>query len=421
MDHSLTHVIVGASAAGMAAAAAIRETDKNARVMVLSEEKDRPYFRPMIPYIISGKKTPDQVRLTGEGPYPEAGPDIRLETRVQSVNLQGKTVVTEQGEDIGYDRLLVATGGSPFLPPDIGGLDLEGVYPLRNLAQARHAAERADWAKHAVMLGGGLLNLKAAFALLERNMAVTLVVNSPEILSQLMEPKDALMIRNALEQAGLRIVTGRGAVSVLGNSRGVCGVVLDDKTEMPCDMVFVGKGVRPNTSFLKGSGLTDSAGVPVDAFTRTKEPDVFAAGDVAVTFDPSTGKSVVTGLWTNAAEMGRCAGRNMAGQISAYAGTFGVMNATQVANLPFVSMGTVHTSKEDYEIHTESAPGSYRKLVFSKDGSRLAGLVMIGRIEGAGLCRYLIRENRDIRNLKSRILTRRLHAGDLVYGASGGV
>ena len=415
MNH--THVIIGAGAAGMAAATAIRETDRNGRVIVLSEEADRPYFRPMIPFIISGKKTAAQVSLEGEGPYPEIGLDIRLASRVQEVDTHNKTVTTA-GETIAYDRLLIASGSSPYLPPDIDGLGLEGVYPLRTLAQANHAAARSSWAKTAVLLGGGLLNLKAAFALLERKIAVTLVVRSPEILSQLMEPADARLIRQALRQAGLRIMTGRSAAKVVGNERGVHGVMLDNRTAIPCDMVFVGKGVRPNTAFLAGSGLAgQKGGVAVDGFTRTKAADIFAAGDVAVTFDPSTGKSVVTGLWTNAAEMGRCAGRNMAGRPTAYTGTFGVMNATQVAGLPFVSMGTVHPDGQNFEVHTASAADSYRKLVFSRDGSRLVGLVMIGRIEGAGLYRYLIRENRDIRHHKARIIAGSLHAGNLTYDA----
>ncbi len=411
----LTHVIIGAGAAGMAAASAIRETSPNVRIILLSEEADRPYFRPMIPFIISGRKSPSQINLEGEGAYPEAGLDIRLDTRAQGVDTERKTVTTAAGEKIAYDRLLIASGSSPYLPPDTEGLGLEGVYPLRTLAQARHAAARAARAKNAVLLGGGLLNLKAAFALLERGIGATLVVRSPEILSQLMEPADALLIRQALKRAGLSIMTGRSAVKIVGDDRGVKGVMLDNRTAIPCDMVFIGKGVRPNTGFLAGSALAGEGGVAVDGFTRTGICNVFAAGDAAVTFDPSTGGSVVTGLWTNAVEMGRCAGRNMAGLRSAYTGTFGVMNATQVAGMPFVSMGTVHGS-ERYETHTASTPDSYRKLVFSHDGERLIGLVMIGRIERAGLYRYLIREKRDIRQFKAKMIRGQLHAGDLSCG-----
>ncbi len=416
MGNSLSHLIIGAGAAGMAAATAIREGDPDAAVRMLSEEDVRPYFRPMIPFIISGKKTPSQVSLAGVGPYADAGIDIRINTRAVKTDPAEKTVTTSNGEVLVYDRLLVATGSSPYIPPDIGGTDMEGVYALRTLAQAQHAAERASWAKSAVMLGGGLLNLKAAFALLEKKIAVTLVVKSPEILSQLMEPRDAAMIRTALMESGLRIITGRGASKIVGGNRGVCAVFLDDGTELAGDMVFIGKGVRPNTAFLSSTGLDVKKGVPVNVHTETAIPGIFAAGDTAVTFDPVTGESIVTGLWTNAVEMGRCAGKNMAGIKSAYTGTFGVMNATQVAGLPFVSMGIVHPDKNACEVHTASSSDSYLKLVFSQEGDRLLGLVMIGRIEKAGLYRYIIRERRDISPLKDKIIRQRLHAGDLAFG-----
>ncbi len=112
---------------------------------------------------------------------------------------------------------------------------------------------------------------------------------------------------------------------------------------MPCQMVCIGKGVRPNINFLSGSGIATDKGIVVDRYTTCNNPHTFAAGDVAVTFDPVTGDRIMTALWTNAVEMGRCAGYNMTGAKTAYAGTFGIMNATQVADMPFVSMGIVHT------------------------------------------------------------------------------
>jgi NAD(P)H-nitrite reductase large subunit len=119
----------------------------------------------------------------------------------------------------------------------------------------------------------------------------------------------------------------------------------------------------------------------------------------------------VTGLWTNAVEMGRCAGFNMAGKKTAYAGTFGIMNATQIANEPFVSMGMVHTRNTDYEVHVRATGSTYRKVVFSPDGERLVGVLFIGNITGAGMYRYVIRENMPIREMKSHLINQTLHYG----------
>ncbi len=405
------YLIIGGSAAGMAAAQAITEKDPKGVVTVLSEEPDMPYFRPLIPYVVTGKKNAEAIGLSGNGPYTSTSIVVRTGAKVDSVDAAGKSVSINGKDRISYDRLLIATGSRPNIPADIEGTDSEGVFALRKLSDARGMAQRARNTKHAVMLGGGLLNLKAAFALLELGIKVTLVVYSPEVLSQLMEPEDAGLIRSALDRAGLKILTGRSAKNIISDKSGVTGVSLDDGSEMSCQMVCIGKGVRPNIEFLSGSGISVDKGIIVDKYTTCNSRDVFAAGDVAVTFDSVTGDRIMTALWTNAVEMGRCAGYNMTGKETAYAGTFGIMNATQVADEPFVSMGIVHTKKSDYEVHVSSTGSTYRKLIFSPDGSKLVGVLFIGDITGAGMYRYMIRENMQIGRVKSRIIDRTLHYG----------
>lgn len=409
------YVIIGGSAAGMAAAQTIRGHDPRGSITVLSEEGDAPYFRPMIPFIISRKKKADDIFLQGTGPYRARGIDLHLNTRAAGLDTKAKLVITENNGEVPFDRLLIATGSRPYLPRGIGGLDQKGVFALRSLEDARRAAGRAETTSHAVMLGGGLLNLKAAFALLERGIRVTLVVYSPEVLSQLMEPEDAYLIRLALDQAGLRIITGRGARLVLGDAGGVTGVVLDDGLELACTMVCIGKGVRPNTDWIEAKEISVENGVVVDKYTQSSVPSIFAAGDVAVTFDPISGKPITTGLWTNAVEMGRCAGVNMAGRATAYGGTFGILNATQVAGMPFVAMGVVHTAGTDLETHVHRGRDTYRKLVFSADGERLLGAVLIGDIANAGLYRSVIRDQKKVHGIKQQIVDHRLHYGHLLY------
>ncbi|MDK9708700.1 MAG: FAD-dependent oxidoreductase [Desulforhopalus sp.] len=408
------YVIIGGSAAGMAAAEAIRRLDPGGMVRVLSDEADAPYFRPLIPFLISQKKRPEEIFLQGRGPYQGSSIEVWQQHRVAGIDTRAGLVTTENGATVPYDKLLIATGSSPNLPSDIDGLDCKGVFALRTLADARQAADRAACTTRAVMLGGGLLNLKAAFALLERGISVYLVVSSPEVLSQLMEPDDAFLIRQALDQAGLKILTGRKARHITSDTNGVTGVVLDNGDHLPCEMVCIGKGVRPNTGWLNCRDITVDKGVVVDKYTRTSAPNVYAAGDVAVTFDPLTGAPIITGLWTNAVEMGSCAGSNMAGHPRAYGGTFGILNATQVARMPFVSMGIVHTSGTGYQCHSRTSPGAHRKLVFSPEGDRLVGAIFVGDIAKAGLYRAVIREKLDLARMKDKVLDHRLHYGDLL-------
>jgi NADPH-dependent 2,4-dienoyl-CoA reductase/sulfur reductase-like enzyme len=152
----------------------------------------------------------------------------------------------------------------------------------------------------------------------------------------------------------------------------------------------------------------------VDGFTACSASNVYAAGDAAVTFDPITGGRIVTGLWTNAVEMGKCAGYNMAGRPAEYGGTFGILNATQVADVPFVSMGIVHTTGHDYETHVFSSRNAYRKLVFSPDGARLVGVLLVGDISRAGLYRFVMKERMPIEKLKSNIIDHTLHYGHFI-------
>ncbi len=416
---SKRHVIIGASAAGMAAAQAIRDHDARGEICLLGQEADAPYFRPMIPFLVSGRKTQDEILLQGRGPYHHQKIDLRLNTRVVRVDAKARQVHTADGAVIGYDRLLVATGSRPVMPPDTQGMDTEGVMPLRTLADARQMAQRARQSRQAVVLGAGMLGLKAAAALQESGLAVTLVEKEAEILPWLMEADAGARIRKALEDAGATVITSTTIRSIQGDARGVCGVVLDNGRELACQLVCIGIGVAPNTACLENSGLRLEGGVVTDAHTASSAPHVYAAGDVAVTYDTITGQPVVTGLWTNAEDMGRCAGANMAGHPTVYSGTFGILNATQVAGLPFVSMGIVHTAGTDCETHISSRPDSYRKLVFSPQGDRLVGALFMGRIAKAGLYRAVMRNRLKIDGIKKHLIDHRLHYGHLQLAKNG--
>jgi NAD(P)H-nitrite reductase large subunit len=398
----------------MAAAQAIRELDSRGTITVLSAEADAPYFRPLIPFIVEGVKTAGEIGMLGQGPYTAPNVEVRLSGSVTAVDTDAHTATVDQSEYVEYDRLLIATGSRPYIPPSIAGTGTPGVYALRTLADARSITRRVPATKNVIMAGGGMLNLKTAFALLERGLTVTLVVTSPEVLSQVMEPDGAALIRDALGRAGLRVLTGRSITRVVEGPDGVAGVLLDSGEELPCEIVCIGKGVRPNVEFLAGSRIRVDQGVVADKYTACSTPDVYTAGDVAVTFDPITGDRMMTALWTNAVEMGRCAGRNMGGRPTVYGGTFGILNATQVAEVPFVSMGIVHTAGTEYETHEFRTPETYRKLVFTADGERLVGLVLVGDIAHAGLYRHLIREHTLLNGLKAAVVGHRLHYGHLL-------
>lgn len=407
------YLIVGGSAAGMAAAQAIRTLDPDGRVCVLSEESDPPYFRPLIPYIVSREKEVAQILLQGQGPFQARGIEVRLATRARYVDPERQTVVVAD-ELFHYDRLLIATGGQPIMPKNTEGMDAEGVMSLRTLADAKQMADRARHARSAVVLGAGLWGIKAAMALLRRGLAVTLVEKEAEILPWLMESDAGGRIRRVLEDAGVAVMAGSTIKAVQADHQGACGVVLENGRELACRLVCVGIGVKPNTACLEKSGIRVDAGIVTDTYTACSTPNVFAAGDVAMAIDPIANKPIVTGLWTNAVEMGRCAGANMAGRPTTYSGAFGILNATQVAQMPFVAMGVVHTAGTDFEVIHHKSSDTYRKLIFTPEGDHLLGVLFIGDVANAGLYRAVIHSKRRIGKIKQHLVNHTLHYGHLL-------
>jgi len=229
-----------------------------------------------------------------------------------------------------------------------------------------------------------------------------------------MEPDAGARIHEALSRAGIEVITGCTVSHLLSHGNKVEGLLLDNHRELPCELLCIGTGIQPNVEFLKDSDIHVNHGVVADHFMKSNVANVFAAGDVADTRDPLTGKRIVTGQWTNAVEMGRCAGRNMAGRPTEYSGAFSILNASQLADVPFVAMGIVHTEGTDFETHERSDSKNYRKVVFSSDGSKLMGSLLIGDISRAGLYRYLIREGLPVTKLKQEIINHSLHYGHIL-------
>ena len=414
------YVIIGAGGAGMAAAATIRQHDVTAKITVLSAETDRPYYRPLIPFLISGEKDSSGMLMEGYGPFITHGVDILLQTKVTTIDTHHRIVVLDGGEEIIYDKLLIATGSSPILPDSLQIQAAAGVYTLRTLSEARSIAQYSQTSQKVVLLGGGMLNVKTAFALLSLGLDVTMVEIEDSVLPWLMEADAAALIHNALLKVGLKVITGctLSRLHLKHDSDSIEGVVLSNGQELACQMLLIGIGVQPNISLLESTPLKLNQGVIVDSHCTSSEENIFAAGDVAVTIDPISGSALKTGLWTHAVEMGRCAGKNMVGLNSEYVGPYGILNATQVADVPFVSIGTVHTTDTDYEVHVFATKQSYRKLIFSPKGDRLIGALFVGDIDGSGLYRHLIRERMPVMNIKSHIIQHRLHYGHLLSGVA---
>lgn len=382
----MKYVIIGNGIASIGAIEGIRKADAESEILVIGAEDSPAYGRPLISYLLAGKIGPERLALRPQEFYEKSNVSLILGTRVEQIDTNAKTVKTDSGESIEYENLLVATGGIPFTPP-IPGADGTDVYNFTNLDHAQALISKAKDIKRAVVIGGGLIGLKAGESLFDRGVEVTILELSPRILSLAFDENAAGLAGDRLEEVGLNVRCGVSAKEIQRDGQGnLKGVHLTDGDFLQTDAVVIAIGVVPNYNLAKESGIKVDRGILVDDHMRTSADLVYAAGDVAQAKDLLFGEDRVIPIWTNAYNQGFCAGKNMAGTDITYAGSLS-MNSISFYGLPTISVGTVNPPEDDgsYEIATslDEKKKSYRKLVFQND--RLVGYVLVGDIDMAGM------------------------------------
>lgn len=382
----MTYVLIGNGIATIGAIEGIRKHDKKSKIISIGAEDSPAYGRPLISYLLAGKIKPEQLALRPEEFYEKSNVKVKLGTRVVAIDPDKKTVTTDKDEVIPYGKLLIATGGIPFTPP-IPGSDGPDIYNFTNLDHAQQLITVAGDIKRAVVIGGGLIGLKAAESLFDRGVEVNILELSPRVLSMAFDANAARLAGKRLEEVGIAVHCGVSAKEIKRDDKGrVKGVILTDGRFLETESVVIAIGVVPNFDLAKDSGIQVDKGIQVDDYMTTSHADVFAAGDVAQAKDLLAGENRVVPIWTNAYSQGLCAGKNMAGAEESYIGGL-AMNSISFYGLPTISVGTVNPNPEDkdYEIASslDERKQSYRKLVFNKN--RLVGYVLVGNIDNAGM------------------------------------
>lgn len=394
----MRYVVIGNSAAGTSAAEAIRRVDPLGSITVVSDEELPAYSRSLTPNLIAGEVDKKELFYRPANFYQAHNIEPLLGRRAVSLDPAAGRITLDDGKELPYDRLLVATGAAAIRPP-IKGIEL--AFTLRTLEDTQ--AIMATEAEKAVVLGGGLVGLKVAQALRKRGLKVHVVVKSPHLLSRQLDAQGGEILRRAVEEAGVELTFGQDAREVLG---GPDEVILEDGRRLEAEMVVVAKGVRPRAELLEAAGGKVGRGVVVDERMQTSIPHIYAAGDVAEVPDLVTGERIVSAVWPSAVAQGRVAGLNMAGQERRYAGALMPLNAVDLFGVPIVSLGLTLPCDEGYEVLTRYHPerGLYRKLVLK--GDVLVGAVLMGEIEKAGVLAALIRQQVDVSQLKGRLIER---------------
>jgi len=396
------YLIIGNSAGGIGAAEAIREVDRVGKIAVVSDEPYPAYSRPLISEYLAERRPLERMLFRPADFYKENNIQAVLGGTVERLDTPARAVELDDGRRIGWGRLLLATGGLPIIPR-IEGIDRGGVFTFTTLDDAKaidqylnHRVERA------VVIGGGLIGVSVAEALVKRGIRVTIVEMKERILNTILDEEASALEAETLRQAEVEVITGH-TVAKISSYRGdaVTGVTLDDRRPIPCKLVVLAIGVRPRTELVAGTGIKTNQGIIVDRRMATSCPRVYACGDVAEAFDFVYGENRLTPVWPNAYLGGRIAGFNMAGITREYQGGTAV-NSLKHFGLAAVSAGMVNPPDDSYELLSKKYDHSYRKVVL-KDGL-VVGMVFVGDIEKAGIVFGLMKDRVNVAGFKQALV-----------------
>ena len=398
-------LIIGNSATAVGAIDALREHDQAAEVVVLSEEPHGIYSRPMLDHYLSGEVGASRLTYRPGSYYAQHNVQALLSTRVTAVRPAEHVVETEAGAILAYDRLLIATGGTPIVPP-IAGLSGEGAFTFSRLddAQAlmRHIEEGA--VRRAVVLGGGMIGIKVTDALARRGIGVTMVELAPRILNAALDETASRMLTGVLAERGVEVLTESTIAEVLRSEGRLVGVRTQDGRTIETQALVLGIGVRPNAALAAEAGIGVQRGIVVDEYLRTSAEDVYAAGDVAEAYDLVVDMNRTVAIWPNAYRQGAIAGAHMVGHPRRDAGGI-AMNAFQVGDVPAISIGDGNAPEgtADVLVQVDERSRTFKRLVL-RDG-RLVGAILVGRISRAGIYTGLIRSRLDVRDCAVHLLS----------------
>jgi len=401
------YVIIGGSAGGIGAVEAIREVDPVGTLTLISEEPAPQYSRPMISEYVSREATLDTMKYRGDQFWKNNNVQTLTGRTATKIDFKEKFVELDGGDKIDYEKLLIATGGKPFVPRMEGG-EKDGVFTFTELSSAKGLESKLENSKSAVVIGGGLIGVSAAEALVKRGIKVTLVELKDNILNLILDKTASEIAEKVLTEAGVTVITGQTVQRILGrkdNQAAVGRVVMTDGTEIPCDLVVVAIGVIPRTELVKETDLKLNRGIVVDRLMRTNIPDVYACGDVAEAHDFLLGENRLLPLWPLAHLGGRVAGYNMAGKKAEYEGGT-VMSSLKYFDLPIIAVGNVNP--EDigaYEVIVELQPSKtvYKKILL-KDNV-IVGFIFLGEIEKAGILFRLLKNKVNVGEIKDMFLS----------------
>lgn len=364
-------VIIGSSAAGVAAADAARKQDADASIQIFSMDKFLPYYRLRIGEVIMDTANQDVLTLHPASWYEDRKIELNLEHEVQSIDVEGKTIGLADGTTVSYDKLVLAQGSYSFVPP-IQGADLPGVKTLWTMGEALDIESALGPDKSCVIIGGGLLGLETAYQTALKGVATTVIETAPRLLARQLDEKGSEVFSKQVAKMGVQTIVGANVTGIVKGTDKPLVVELSDGRKAPADLIIISTGVRPNVKILEGTGIEIKRFVVVNDKMETNIPDVYAAGDVVEQ------DGMWFGQWAISMGQGKAAGTNAAGGEATYKlvpppYTINTMETKIAAG------GTVSIEGEDgynADVTTDEESLHYRKVCYQN--GKVCGFVLIG-------------------------------------------
>ncbi|MFQ3549804.1 MAG: FAD-dependent oxidoreductase [Armatimonadota bacterium] len=403
MKSSYDVLIIGNSTAAIGAVEAIRGKDSEKTICLVANESEHTYSRPLITYFMAGKVEESNIYYRPLDFYQKMNVDTLLGTSVTSIDTDNNFVSFDNGDSISYGSLIIAAGGSP-IQLRCEGTNLDGVFYMNTIEDARNAKEWLKTHKKAVVIGAGLTGLKTAEALSVLGIDTTVIELADRILAMNTDDEGAALVEKVLRDNNIKVLTKVSVTALEPDSSGksVGAAVLSNKEKVECDTVFVTIGVRPRIDLVENSGIETNRGILVDKHMKTNIPNVYAAGDIAEAFDPIYQDRRVLPILPNAYIGGRIAGLNILGIESEYNVGMSV-NSVSFFGYPTMSAGFGTQPEGDgFNVKTISYDNVYKRFV-TKDG-KLVGMILCGDVEKAGIITGIMRSGIDISGMEDMLL-----------------
>ena len=365
-------------------------------VTVIGEEPWGNYNRIMLSPVLSGEKTIDDIMLHPHAWYSDKGIKFIADDPAIKIDRTRKTVHTEKGESVDYDRLIIATGSKPFIPP-VQGVDLKGVISFRDIYDVNTMIKYCETKKNAVVIGGGLLGLEAAYGLKQRGMNVTVLHLMDRIMERQLDGRASRMLRHSIEEKGIKIITEANTEALIGKNGHVSQIRLKDGTLLDADLVVFAVGIRPNITLAQSAGLRCNRGILVNDTMQTFDPSIYAVGECIEHRNQTFG--LVEPLWgqaficaTHLAEHGSLTFKSPT-----------VPTQLKVSGVDVFSAGNFEP-KEDYEdiILNDEKRHIYKRIIIQKD--KVIGAVLFGDTEDGMWYAELIADQTPVSTFRNKLL-----------------